>query len=64
MILTGERIAANVLRESRLLTLVVEKGKLNEAVEDFFRKYFHPKSFELWICSFTCGRIAIYYFWA
>jgi cyclohexa-1,5-dienecarbonyl-CoA hydratase len=44
MILTGDRVEAKALRESGLLTLLVEKGNLDWAVNDFYQKKFQPKS--------------------
>jgi cyclohexa-1,5-dienecarbonyl-CoA hydratase len=44
MILTGDQFEARALRESGLLTLLVEKGNLDAAVNDFFEKKFKPKS--------------------
>ena len=44
MILTGDQVEAAVLRDCGLLTLLVEKEKLNAAVDDFFEKRMQPKS--------------------
>ncbi len=44
MILTGDQFEARALREGGLLTLLVEKGNLDAAVNDFFEKKFKPKS--------------------
>ncbi len=44
MILTGDQVEAAALRDCNLLTLLVEKGKLDEAVNDFFEKRLNAKS--------------------
>ena len=44
MILTGDQFEAKTLRESGLLTLLVEKGNLDAAINDFYQKKFQPKS--------------------
>ncbi len=44
MILTGEHIEATGMHKYGLLTMLVEKGKLDEAVDDFFEKHLKPKS--------------------
>ena len=44
IVLTGEQMAAKKLYEQGLVNEVVEKGKLDEAVSNFFEKQFQPKS--------------------
>ena len=44
MILSGERVEARLLHESGLLTLLVENGNLDAAVDAYFQKHFHAKS--------------------
>jgi cyclohexa-1,5-dienecarbonyl-CoA hydratase len=44
MILTGDQFEAKALRECGFLSLLVEKGSLDTAVNDMFEKKFKPKS--------------------
>jgi cyclohexa-1,5-dienecarbonyl-CoA hydratase len=59
MILTGDRFEASAMNGSGLLTLFVEKGALDAAVDDFYEKKLKPKSASSIRIAHKAGRILL-----
>ncbi|MBN1578053.1 MAG: enoyl-CoA hydratase/isomerase family protein [Chitinispirillaceae bacterium] len=56
MILTGDQVETTALRDCGLLTLLVEKGKLDGAIDEFFTKRLQNKSASSLRLAHTAGR--------
>lgn len=57
MILTGDQVEAAALHDCGLLTLLVEKGKLDGAVDEFFTKRLQTKSASSLRLAHRAGRL-------